>query len=158
MTITLLWFSGRSLLDRLIQYFSRSPYTHVALLVDDVVYEELAHGLVRHTGDEGRAVLAAAAATKDVPVGFAGHAAVLAFCQRLLAEHGAYAYNQLILDAGQRAGVAISDDGDGDAYVCSGFAGACLALAGYRFNKDVRALTPGDLAVCFAPLTIGAPE
>lgn len=152
--ITLLFYGGSSLLDRLIFWFTRPPYSHVAIAIDgQVVFEELGHGLVRHTGDDARAVIAAAAASKEIPVSDAGKAAVLAFARKLLAEHGGYAYDQLILDACQRAGLTVSNDGDGDRFVCSGFAGTCLALAGWRFNKDPRALTPRDLATAFQPLT-----
>ena len=157
---TLLFYhsDGHSLLDRLIAWFSRSGWVHVALLLDGSVYEELGQGLVWHGGQDARDVAGAAGAYATLPLSAAGHAAMLAFCRDILAHHGAYAFDQLVLDAAGRAGLVIANDGDGSRYVCSGFCGAALVAGGYRFNRDVRALSPADLAACFAPLSPGAPR
>ena len=154
--VTLLLYGGHSWLDRLIAYFSRGPFTHAAIAIDDVVFEELAQGLVCHRDAAAANVRAAAIASKVIPVDGVGKAAMLGFYNRLLDEHAGYAYAQLVVDALQRVDVTVSIE-DGDRYLCSGAVGAGLALAGYRFNKDPRALTPNDLATYFAPLPAGAP-
>ena len=161
MTVTVLYYGGASLLDKLIFWFTRARVSHVALMVRDgervTVYEELAAGLKQHDGDEARNVARAAVAYKLLPVAPAEGAAIEAFFAPLLAAHARYSVAQLLLDALQRVGISVGID-RGSEMVCSGVVAVALSVAaGYRFNKDPRAVTPGDLYIYFAPVTLGAP-
>ena len=162
MTVTVLWYAaGRSLLDRLIRYFTNnSPYSHTALLVQDGtearVYEELAHGIVRHDGSAALSVAAAAAAYKRLTVTDAQAQAAVALLEQLVNAHARYSVAQLLADALQKAGISVGID-RGNEMVCSGAVAVALTQAGYHFDQDPRTCTPGSLAVYFRPITLGAP-
>jgi hypothetical protein len=52
-SLTFLFYSGKGPIDRVIRWRTRSPYSHVAVLVGaDVLYEATVVGWVRRTGQE----------------------------------------------------------------------------------------------------------
>jgi len=154
-TLTVLWYGGASLLDRLIHWFTGSPYSHVAVFFNGVVYEETARGIVAHAGATAQQRAATATAHRVVPLGTTGGQTVIDWLSAN--NHDPYNFVGLIT-----AGIAALTNleltaSTNQSYDCSGWTAELLAHLGYVFPKDSRDISPGDLARYLAPITAGPP-
>jgi len=143
--IRVLWYHDRSFLDRVIQVVSRSPYNHVAIQVDGVVYESAAHGVVVYALGAASAVAERAAMTADVDLVPDDARRLRKFLDHEIGH--AYSVTGLIcaglaLATGYR--LIVARDGE---FICSGLVASALAAAGWEFDTDPRLQTPASLAL-----------
>lgn len=169
--VTVLFYTGNSLLERAIKWFTRSVYTHTAILVDGVLYEALAHGVLRRTGNDAAQRAAQAIAYAVVPVsttpralesGYRGTVTPtsrLADMVRFLnwETTDPYSVTQLLAD-----GIAILTGhrwiiaADGT-WTCSGLVAAALTTGGVDIQRpgtqwlDPDLFSPADLADVLRP-------
>jgi hypothetical protein len=137
--LTFLFYSGGSLIDRLIQWRTGSRFSHVAALVgSDVIYEATGWGWTKWTGKAVRQRAAAAAlGIPTAPEQDDLERAVRWAEARVGSEYG---YES---DLALAFGLIISRPG---VFVCSTGCAEMASIAGVLEDIDPRAETPGSFA------------
>lgn len=153
--VTVLWYSGNTLFERLIRWRTHSRFSHVGVLINGTVFEEQAPGVVIHGGVEATSIATQAAAYRLLPLPDRDTARVLAYLTAQIGHH--YNVAGIFTDAlASFSGYRLTVAADGD-FTCSGLVAAALQEAGYVWPHDPHSVSPGDLATWLAPLTQGAP-
>lgn len=156
-TLTILFFGGSALDDRLIEGLTHSAFSHVGLALAGTVFEEQAPGLIVETGDVAAGRLAAASASKSLTMTAQQDAAVRTFLQQEVGSHynvaGLFTDLLAILTRGH-VRLVLAAAGD---YVCSGITAQVLEFLDYVLPEDAREMTPRDVATLLQPLQDGAP-
>lgn len=150
--IVILWFSAPSLLSRLIRWITRSPYSHVAIMLYDldpshsVLYEGLGRGVVKLEGDDCLRRFDEAVATKGLQADSKDLEQVRAWLDFQVGR--SYSLTGLITSGLTSVGLPAPIVALNGEYVCSGLVATALSIAGH-FNPrfDPRLETPGSLAV-----------
>jgi hypothetical protein len=153
-----LWFRSQSKLSRLIRWVTRSPYSHVGIWVNNVLYEALGTGITRLDIPAVNPRLQEAIAFKHLDSdpedikqmqawldGQVGHGySTLGFIAAGISTLTGYKY-------------VISIKGE---YICSGLVATALQIAGYLLQRDVdaRLETPASLAVRLQPIPFSGRE
>lgn len=155
--LTLLWYGGSGLIDRAIQWFTHSRYSHSAVMVRGILYEEQAPGLIMHAGGAATQRAAQAIAYKVVPLSPVQESAIVGFLSVLITQHAHYNYAELLGQAlHDRVGIPIVIANNND-YVCSAVCAQCLIYADQIPPMDARLISPAQLADWQAPVTAGPP-
>ncbi len=144
--VVVLFYGGTSWLSRIIQKFTRSPYSHVAIYLTPSgrLYEALGNGIVLKTGDEARARAVEAKASRTVYVRSHDYKQMRLFLDRRVDDK--YAFVNFVA-----AGVntlfprlPLITSG-GRRYICSGLVAEALCKGDFDFDEP-NLMTPGDLA------------
>lgn len=151
-TLVVLWYGGGSSLSRLIQWVTKSTFSHTAIMIDGVLYEALGRGVRRLEGVEAEQRAREAIAHVDLPVHKSDHQQVVRWLEYQVGK----GYSVLgFLMAGVQTltgnAVVISLVGE---YICSGLVARALQLAGYLYDAEARLATPASLAVELDPSNI----
>lgn len=142
----LLFYHDHSLLDRAIQWVTRSPYNHVAIqLGDSLVYESAQDGVVRLEGQRARDYAAQAALALPLSISAEDETEVHQFLELELGNR--YPILSLLL-AGlatlcPRLALVVSDPHQ---FICSALATMCCQIAGQALELEARTTTPAQLA------------
>lgn len=151
--LMVLWYRSDGPLSRLIRWVTRSPYSHVAILVGGCLYEALGSGVVKREGAAVQARIREAAAGKVIRCSRRDAQQV----QTWLEAHVASRYSILgFLSAGIGAltghRILIKLDGR---YICSELAAQALIIAGIFLPHDAGTITPADLATALGAIPLG---
>lgn len=142
--ITVHWYAGGSILSRLIQGVTRSPYSHAAIGVGDRLYEALARGIVVREGrDKTRRVNDAVAMTV-LPVAETDYRQVEAFLDQQTG-HGYSILGFIAAGLMSLTGFSLVVAVPGE-YICSGLVARAIQLAGYLPGDEARLESPASLA------------
>ena len=137
--LTFLFYSGNGLVDRVIQWRTRSVYSHVAALVGaDVMYEATTSGWTKRVDQEAQQRAAGAALSiPTMPEQDDLDRAVRWADARVGSEYG---YES---DLALALGLIVSRPG---VFVCSTGCAEMASIAGVLEDADPRAETPGSFA------------
>lgn len=147
--IAVLWYSGQSALSRLIQFVTRSTFSHTAIMVDGVLYEALGTGIKRIEGKPARRRARQAVAHSYLPATDEDTRQVQSWLDAQVG-HG-YSVTGFILSGiqsltGQSLIVSIPGE-----YICSGLVARALQIAGYLPDTEARLESPASLALQLNP-------
>ena len=148
----LLWYQSSSFLSRFIRFITRSPYSHVAIQVNSILYEALGRGITAHTSDQnydGR--MEDAVAYQLVNIEEKDRKEVVRFLTNQIGHR--YSFSGFIFAGlasltGYRLVVAV-----GGEYICSGLVATALLIAGEDIEEP-RTETPASLAMRYKPITL----
>lgn len=138
-----LWYRANSPLSGVIRWVTRSPYSHVALVVDGVLYEALARGVRRLEGDEAVARMHEAVGMCDLPVDDRDKEQARFFLEQQV-DRGYSVVGLLTAFLSTKLGIHVVVALSGE-YVCSGLVATALQIAGYLWKLDARLMTPASL-------------
>ena len=155
--LLLLWYGGTTIIDRAVKWVTKSVYSHSAIVVKGVLYEEQASGLLMDAGTSGQQRAEMATAYKVVPITVQQEQAIIAFLKETIEQGGKYNYAELVLAAFTRlTGVQIVVAKAGD-YDCSAIVSECLTFADQVPPKECRDMYPGDVFTWQQPVADGSP-
>ena len=157
-----LFYHDHGPVSRLIQRVTHSPYNHVAIVLDDTLYEANSRGVTAVRGPEAWAIARRAAAVARIPLDPDDAAEARAFLEARVAKSATNrgllrGYSVLgFIAAGlaslcPRLALVVTRPHE---YICSGLVAATLQAAGELPDVEARIITPGDLADRLQP---GAP-
>lgn len=164
-TLTILWYGNSSLLSRAIRFVTRSRFSHVAVMLDDVLYEALGSGIVRRNGNDAYRRKMQALARYELHGSLDDKRRARRFLEFHTKRHvspsttlveriiAPFTSNYSVLGflaagvdrlTGWRLVIAV----DGE-YICSGYAARAAELFGASFEHDPRTMDPEELARAF---------
>jgi len=156
MITTILWYDGVTLLDRAIMHFTHGPYSHTAIYLRGVLYEEGAKGLTLYGGQHAVDRANNAVGYKSIALEDGQGNAIEAQLHKMMG-HG-YNYAALLSDAlAATLGFSLIVAGD-ERFDCSAAVASALREAGYVWPKDDRLMSPNDLAEALQPVLQGSPH
>jgi cell wall-associated NlpC family hydrolase len=145
----LLFYQSKKPVSRFIRWVTRSPYSHVGIMVHGKMYEALNSGLVVTADIEARTRLRDAVAYRYVPSHdkWAETRAVSWLNQRVGGGYSTLGFIAAGLGSLTGWKVVIALKGE---YICSGLVASALQMCGYDFDEP-RLETPASLALLFTP-------
>lgn len=148
--ITILWYSNRGVISRVVRRVTRSRYSHVAIAVNGSFFEANGRGIQRYDGERAKQEIAKACTALELEVDEKDYQQVLRWLNyRVGRNYSIIGFVAAGLSALiPRLAFVVSLPHE---YVCSGLVASALQLAGYLEYVEPRLETPASLADRLGP-------